>query len=225
MGRDEKPYIESVYRELSSDTGLINHPMIHLDKDFFNVNSSMQSFMIYHEIGHILLHGLNAFVLDYPNLLSVRTMHSDIYKYILDKQRSEKWDDSIDSKGFSIIQEVCSDYENNETNILRRNIYFRILEIIDEYRKELESLEDNNFLLVNEFEAEIFAYMNNIYEHKKLMRYVNYEFPKYAHKMKKYYSRDIIETSINDAKTFYRVFKKILGDPEITKNLWVYLVA
>ena len=220
---DSELFSHKTYRETRTDTGILNIPIIHLSKYFFESKPFVQDCSLYHEIGHLLLQSLNTFTLD-TKFLSPRTVHSDVYAYYIDKIKNDLTE-SIYLHVLENIKEICSEYENNKTNIMRRDIYFRLVEICETYEKELDLSAYKDIVLANEIEAELFSFVHHPSYFQKMERYMNVDYPNYIYKYNRNHDDSLLKSPIDVAKTTRRILNDVVSNQKISENLWIYRLA
>ena len=211
-----------VPRQTNTELGVFQVPRIHVDKDFFGHPGYYRNHVIHHEIGHYIMQTLN--FSDPADIMNVSLLHHEIYDYIIDLLITEETKEQYE-KYRSIAHDICSNYENNEINIKRRDLYFRLKELTASVLGQDFEKESNMYgsSLLNEIDAELFAYCHdkNI---NIVRRYTLCSFPK---KVYKYHNKigHVIDENLQMIETLNKidkVIKKALKDKIVLDNLFIY---
>lgn len=219
----DEEFTISVKRSTTTETGMIQIPRIHLDRDFFKFSKDIRNHNIHHEIGHYLLHSLN--FSDPADILDTSVMHHEIYDYKIDLLITEKTKRTYERLR-SLVHEICAEYENDASNIARKDLFFKLVEITESvFGKDFEANTPYS-CLVNEIDAELFAYLHDK-NPNAYTRYVLYVLPKMIHKYHKKIGHVIdenIETIENLAK-MNQVLRKAYDDKIVQNSLWTYYIV
>ena len=108
---------------------------------------------------------------------------------------------------------------------MRRDIYFRLVELCETYEKELDLSAYRNIVLPNEIEAELFSFVHHPAYFRKMERYMNVDYPRYVYKYNRNHDDSLLQSPIDVTKATRRILNDAISDQKISDNLWIYRLA
>lgn len=193
-----------------------DRPKIYMQNDAYNTCKRYAKYVLYHEIGHALLH--------FPYVINLELFDYDLYHneilYLISHMNDHVHDGLLLAK--SKTEQICDEssiWKGNERSLIRERIKDIMFDFVirnpDRYRTFAtpyiyESRSNWVSMIVNEFEADIFAAVN--LNQRNPMKNFNYA-------KRIYFKTDRQKIC---AKVNGEILNKIMHDPLVKERLWIY---